>query len=80
MKIKNLLYTFLLFNFFLNANAQSLSVRQADKKYNNYAYADAIKLYENAIKEGSTEENIFQKLGNSYYFTGDLKQALKCYQ
>lgn len=80
MKIKNLLYTFLLFNFFLNANAQSLSVRQADKKYNNYAYADAIKLYENAIKEGSTEENVFQKLGNSYYFTGDLKQALKCYQ
>lgn len=80
MKIKKLLYTFLLFNFFLNANAQSLSVRQADKKYNNYAYADAIKLYENAIKEGSTEENIFQKLGNSYYFTGDLKQALKCYQ
>ncbi|KIQ19113.1 flagellar motor protein MotB [Flavobacterium sp. MEB061] len=80
MKIKNLLYTFLLFNFFLNANAQSLSVRQADKKYNNYAYADAIKFYENAIKEGSTEENVFQKLGNSYYFTGDLKQALKCYQ
>lgn len=80
MKIKNLLYTFLFFYFFLNANAQSLSVRQADKKYNNYAYADAIKLYENAIKEGSTEENVFQKLGNSYYFTGDLKQALKCYQ
>lgn len=80
MKIKNLLYTFLFFYFFLNANAQSLSMKQADKKYNNYAYADAIKLYENAIKKGSTEENVFQKLGNSYYFTGDLKQALKCYQ
>ena len=79
MKIKNLLYTFLFF-YFLNANAQSLSVRQADKKYDNYAYADAIKLYENVIKKGSTEENVFQKLGNSYYFTGDLKQALKCYE
>lgn len=79
MKIKNLLYTFLFF-YFLNANAQSLGVRQADKKYDNYAYADAIKLYENAIKKGSTEENVFQKLGNSYYFTGDLKQALKCYE
>jgi len=80
MKIKNLAYTFLFFCFFINANAQTSNTKQADKKYDNYAYADAIKLYEGAIKKGYQDENIFQKLGNSYYFTGNLTKALECYQ
>jgi len=80
MKIKNLLYTILFFCFFINANAQKSNTKLADKKYDNYAYADAIKLYEGAVKKGYRDENILQKLGNSYYFTGDLAQALKSYE
>lgn len=64
----------------MNVNAQKSHTKLADKKYDNYAYADAIKLYEVAIKKGYTDENIFQKLGNSYYFSGDLIKALKCYE
>lgn len=80
MKIKNLAYTFLLLCFYLNVNAQKANLKDADKKYDNYAYADAIKAYENLVKKGSQDEKVFQRLGNSYYFTGDLTQALKCYE
>ncbi|KUJ60266.1 flagellar motor protein MotB [Flavobacteriaceae bacterium CRH] len=80
MKIKNLAYTFLFFCFFIQANAQHSNTKLADKKYDNYAFADAIKLYEGAVKKGYHDENVFQKLGNSYYFTGDFTKALKCYQ
>ncbi|OXA96271.1 OmpA family protein [Flavobacterium hercynium] len=80
MKIKNLAYTFLFLCFYLNLNAQKANLKDADKKYDNYAYADAIKSYENLLKKGYQDEKVLQRLGNSYYFTGDLTQALRCYE
>ncbi|KFF06832.1 OmpA family protein [Flavobacterium reichenbachii] len=80
MKIKNLAYSFLFICFFFNVNAQTASVKKADKQYDSYAYADAVKSYEKLVEKGYKEEKIFQKLGNSYYFIGELKQALKYYE
>jgi outer membrane protein OmpA-like peptidoglycan-associated protein len=80
MKIKNLAYTVLFFCFFIHLNAQTSSIKTADKKYETYAYADAINLYERAINKGYKDEKVFQRLGNSYYYTGDLTQALRCYK
>jgi len=80
MKIKKLLYSFLLFSIFFVANAQTASIANADKKYDNYAYADAIKAYEKLVKKGVRDEKVFQRLGNSYYLIGELKEALKYYQ
>ncbi|WP_276378668.1 OmpA family protein [Flavobacterium sp. H4147] len=80
MKMKKLLYFFLFFCFFFNANAQTASIESADKKYDSYAYADAINAYEKLVKKGVKEERIFQRLGNSYYFIGELKQALVYYK
>lgn len=79
MKIKNLLYSFLFFCFLFHANAQTASIKKADKKYDSYAYADAVKAYEKLIKKGYKEEGVLQKLANSYYFIGDLQQALQYY-
>lgn len=62
------------------ADAQTASIKNADKKYDSYAYADAIKAYEKLVEKGVREERIFQRLGNSYYFIGELKDALKYYQ
>ncbi len=62
------------------ADAQTASIKNADKKYDSYAYADAIKAYEKLVEKGVREERIFQRLGNSYYFIGELKEALKYYQ
>lgn len=78
--MKKLIYFFLFFCYFFNANAQTASINNADKKYDNYAYADAIKAYENLVKKGVKEERIFQRLGNSYYFIGELEEALNYYQ
>lgn len=62
------------------ADAQTASIKNADKKYDSYAYADAIKAYEKLVEKGVREERIFQRLGNSYYFIGEFKDALKYYQ
>ncbi|GAA6768320.1 OmpA family protein [Flavobacterium sp. CGRL1] len=62
------------------ADAQTASIKNADKKYDSYAYADAIKAYKKLVEKGVREERIFQRLGNSYYFIGELKDALKYYQ
>lgn len=78
--MKNLVYSFLFFCFFFSANAQTASIQNADKKYDSYAYADAIKAYEKLVEKGVKEERIFQRLGNSYYFIGELENALKFYQ
>lgn len=80
MKIKKLLYSFLLFSIFFVANAQTASIANADKKYDNYAYADAIKAYEKLVEKGVRDEKVFQRLGNSYYLIGELQEALKYYQ
>lgn len=84
MKVKNLILIFLLTCFFLNANAQSpfttVNTKYADQKYDEYAYADAIKVYEKIAGENSSNEKIVQRLANSYYFNGELTTALKWYE
>ncbi|WDF60389.1 OmpA family protein [Flavobacterium sp. KACC 22758] len=79
MKLKKILFPILFLCFFI-ADAQTASIKNADKKYDSYAYADAIKAYEKLVEKGVREERIFQRLGNSYYFIGELKEALKYYQ
>ncbi len=79
MKLKKILFPILFLCFFM-ADAQTASIKNADKKYDSYAYADAIKAYEKLVEKGVREERIFQRLGNSYYFIGELKDALKYYQ
>lgn len=79
MKIKNFTYTLLLVCFFFKINAQTISTKDADKKYEDYAYADAIKAYEHIVNKGTKDEKIVQRLGNSYYYIGELQEALKWY-
>ncbi|WP_347343871.1 OmpA family protein [Flavobacterium sp. LC2016-01] len=62
-------------------NAQTANnTNAADKKYDDYAYADAIKAYESLIDKGVKDERIVQRLGNSYYFIGELPSALQWYK
>lgn len=79
MKIKNLNYTALFLLFFLNTIAQTSSINYANDKYEKYAYVDAIKVYESVANKGYKDEKMFQRLGNSYYFNGELVKALKWY-
>ncbi|MBP6374167.1 MAG: OmpA family protein [Flavobacterium sp.] len=60
----------------LSVQAQQKSVVQ--KAYNQYeklAYVDAIKTYEKLAEKGYKSEELFQKLGNAYYFNAQLNKA-----
>ena len=55
-------------------------LKKANDYYDNFAYIDAIVAYEEIVKEGNANVEIYQKLGDSYYFNSDLESAAKWYQ
>lgn len=59
--------------------AQKGQAARADKDYNNYAYTDAITIYQQLALKGYSDEQMLQRLGNAYYFEADLSQAAKWY-
>ncbi|WP_337966481.1 OmpA family protein [uncultured Flavobacterium sp.] len=65
--------------FSFNSYSQQSKVNSGDKKYNNYAYVDAIKTYEKVASKGYKSEEMFKKLGNSYYFNSEFDGAAKWY-
>lgn len=69
----------ILCSFSFNGNAQKAKLAAADKKYDNYAYIDAIKTYERVAQKGYKSVDMFQKLGNAYYFNSDYQNAAKWY-
>ena len=79
MKNFILLYITIISVFSFNGYAQKSQLASADKKYDNFAYIDAIKTYERVAEKGYKSVDMFQKLGNSYYFNGELDKAAKWY-
>jgi outer membrane protein OmpA-like peptidoglycan-associated protein len=65
--------------FFSKSYAQQAKIESGDKKYDNYAYIDAIKTYEKVAQKGYKSEDMFKKLGNSYYFNSEFEAAAKWY-
>ena len=60
-------------------NAQEVKINKADKNYDKFAYVDAIKTYEKVAEKGHKSAEVFQKLGNAYYFQSKLEDANKWY-
>lgn len=79
MKIKKIVYTLFLSFFCYHAIAQKGLLAKAEKDYNNYAYADAIAIYEKLAAKGFEDEIMFQRLGNAYYFNAELSKAATYY-
>lgn len=65
--------------FFFSGIAQQALLNKAEKEYNEYAYADAIAIYEKLAAKGYQDEKMFQRLGNAYYFNADLINAVVWY-
>lgn len=74
-----ILFITILCSFSFNGHAQKAKLAAADKKYDNYAYIDAIKTYERVAQKGYKSVDMFQKLGNAYYFNSDYQNAAKWY-
>lgn len=80
MKLKKLVYSTFLISFsLLQVYSQKSDLAAADKKYANAAYVDAIATYERVANKGYKDEQMFQKLGNAYYFNAELPKAEKWY-
>jgi outer membrane protein OmpA-like peptidoglycan-associated protein/tetratricopeptide (TPR) repeat protein len=62
-----------------NSYAQESKINNADKSYSSFAYKDAVKSYERAADKGYKSEELYKKLGNSYYFNSDYEAAARWY-
>ena len=60
-------------------NAQVKQLIKANKKHNEYAYIDARKTFMKVLERGYKSQDLYQKLGDSYYYNGQLDEALKWY-
>lgn len=59
--------------------AQKAGEARADKKYDRFAYIEATKTYERIAAKGYKSADLFQRLGNAYYFNSDFEKAAQYY-
>lgn len=55
--------------------AQRAQLKKAEKAYDQFSYIDAQEIYLKVVQDGYTSAEIFKKLGNTYYFNSDYKNA-----
>ena len=74
--------TLLLLAFFFSfaAPAQENDMESAAALFNSYSYADAIKEYEQIASRGHKSAELYSKLGDAYYYTGELEKAGQWYE
>jgi outer membrane protein OmpA-like peptidoglycan-associated protein/tetratricopeptide (TPR) repeat protein len=76
-------YSIYLFIFFFGCYSEVFSqqykLEKAGNKYDNFAYVDAINVYEKIANKGFVSEEILKKLGNAYFFQGNYSGAIKWY-
>lgn len=79
MNIKHIIFLLtILFSSIVNAQVDKL--KEADKMFEGYAFIDAQKIYLEVARSGYESENLFKKLGDSYYFNNDQENALVWYE
>lgn len=79
--MKSLLLTiFTCFILFPQVIAQEGKIDKADKKFDQYAYVDARKIYLDVAEKGYESADIFQKIADSYYFNGLYGEAASWYE
>jgi outer membrane protein OmpA-like peptidoglycan-associated protein/tetratricopeptide (TPR) repeat protein len=72
----------IIFIFFVSCflgHAQTYQVERGNTKYNAFAFIEAQKIYLKVVEDGYATAEILSKLGDTYYFNDDLKQAQKWY-
>ncbi len=63
-----------------NLFAQEGKVKKATESYDEYSYVDARDLYLRLAEKGINTQEVFSKLGDSYYFTAEYDEAAKWYE
>ncbi len=60
--------------------AQEKLLNKANEKYEAYSFSPAIDIYKKVLDRGYTSPDLLKKLGNSYYFNADYKEAADTYK
>ncbi len=75
-------YIFIFIAFFLGVKgvAQEQLLNKANEKYEAYSFSPAIDIYKKVLDRGYASADLLKKLGNSYYFNADYKEAADTYK
>ncbi|GAA3605407.1 OmpA family protein [Flavivirga amylovorans] len=79
LKLSLVLVLFMIYQY-SPAQTENSKLIRANKKYNEYEYVNATDIYLRVVNSGYTSEEVFQKLGNTYYFNSKYEDALKWYK
>ncbi|MBO0340841.1 OmpA family protein [Flagellimonas profundi] len=80
MKRSILIHVFSIFLLFGSTFAQETKIKKANQQYDNYDYIDARKIYLSVVEDGYESAQVFEKLGDTYYFNSEYAEASKWYQ
>jgi outer membrane protein OmpA-like peptidoglycan-associated protein/tetratricopeptide (TPR) repeat protein len=64
----------------IEVSAQKKKLEKANEKYEQLAFIDATEIYLEVAKSGYKSEELYKKLGNSYYFNANYENADKWYR
>jgi len=73
-------YIFILLLVAISAFSQEKILLNADKKFKQERYPDAIKVFEQLVKHGDTSVAVFQHLADANYFNANYEKASIWYQ
>ncbi|MDX1470585.1 MAG: OmpA family protein [Flavobacteriaceae bacterium] len=77
---KQKIYLTLLFGFIISFGySQQAQIRKAEKSYDNFAYVKTSEILLEVANKGYKSVDLFQKLGNSFYFRNKMEEAAKWY-
>lgn len=79
VNFKILLLTLFVFSGLFKIQAQEKELSKADKKFESYAFIDAQKIYLRLAGDGYESPELFQKLGDSYYFNAKYEESAQWY-
>ncbi len=66
--------------FSLSTFSQDKELKKGNSSYETFSFTKAIDIYERVAEKGHVSTELYQKLGNSYYFNANLEGAKKWYK
>ncbi len=77
--VQKLMITSLLICCMGVGHSQKSQVARADKEFTKYAYIDAREIYLKVVEDGYESAQIFERLGDTYYFNSQYAEASDWY-
>ncbi len=63
----------------ISAFSQEKKIQKGNDDFDKFAFINSRDIYLKVVENGYQSQELYQKLGDSYYFTADLKEAAKWY-